>query len=475
MALAALAGSVLAEDWPQLQRDAAHTGYTAEGPNPPFTLKWSRDLGEPFHPAHQPVVAGGDLFAGTAWGNLYALDRVTGDTVWMYHTDGPILGSPAWADRLVYVNSMDGRCHAVDAVDGRSLWTFHTGAGIWAAPVIADGKVFVAGRDGFVYALNPADGKLVWKQPVPSLVMCTPAWCDDKLYVACGDMRVYALDSKTGQPVWTSPQMHGMAFRDYWVAAHADAIVLSAQLVSNTHDAMHQIQSQVMDKFRAGQVDSEVLVEDPVFPMLKDWFAKNPSCRMYFVLDAQTGQEKFVPPIVGVHGGGCASPLPSISPDGWAYLPYANITLGASGQTFLGRLNLRTGEMDPLLKGWFATPPARGYWVRQPASGRRYDRSSDWSGGFGVCDHSWGNSQAGDWLYNVREAGWVPDSKLSMNMVNLRTGQDTRVTNGLDSRTFHQGTYNGMFHATSSPAVISDRDVFYKSIRNVLYAFEGQP
>ena len=49
LALAVLSapGLALAADWPQLQCNAAHTGYTEDQPSPPYRLLWRRDLKEP--------------------------------------------------------------------------------------------------------------------------------------------------------------------------------------------------------------------------------------------------------------------------------------------------------------------------------------------------------------------------------------------------------------------------------------------
>ena len=61
-----------AEDWPQLQHDPAHTGYTPDQPAAPYRLLWSRDLGEPMATAAQVIVADGKVFAATNYGRLYA-------------------------------------------------------------------------------------------------------------------------------------------------------------------------------------------------------------------------------------------------------------------------------------------------------------------------------------------------------------------------------------------------------------------
>ena len=123
-----------AADWPQLQGNPAHTGYTADEPKPAYRLCWLRDLEEPTQSAAQPIVAGDKLFVGTGHGNLHALGRTDGKTLWTYRTAAPIFGTPAWAEGIVYVNSLDHCCHAVRDADGSRLWTFETAAPLWAAP-----------------------------------------------------------------------------------------------------------------------------------------------------------------------------------------------------------------------------------------------------------------------------------------------------------------------------------------------------
>ena len=148
-------GNGTAENWPQLQHDPEHTGHTPDQPKPPYSVKWTRDLHEPMQTASQPIVADGKVFVGTGHGNLHALNRDTGETVWIYPTEAPIFGPPAYKGGVVYVCSLDHYCHAVSSDNGNRIWAFETGEPIWASPVIADNKVFVAGRDGFVYALDP--------------------------------------------------------------------------------------------------------------------------------------------------------------------------------------------------------------------------------------------------------------------------------------------------------------------------------
>lgn len=464
-----------AADWPQLQHDPAHTGYSPDQPDPPYRVLWLRDLEEPMQTASQPVVADGKLFIGTGHGRLYALDRETGKTAWHYDASAPIFGSPAWHNRVVYVNGLDRRCHAVRSRDGQRLWTFETGAPLWAAPVAADGKVFVAGRDGFVYALDATSGALAWKAPVGGPVLSTPACADGALYVGAGDMHVYALDGQTGRQLWRSPKIPGAAMREYWLVAHKGTLVVTTQLVFASHTTQQFIQKAVMNPFNERHKDDPALVEDEIFPELVKWYEAHPHHKTFHVLDAATGREKLIAPIIGVNGGSCTTPPPAVAPDGWAYTPYANVWLAASGWCFFGRLHLATGKFEPLITGRYAPKlqyPREWHW--QPKKGTAFGRTSTWDGGFSVIDQSWGVSLGGDRAFPVRDPSW-PGNPPFNNTVHIPTRTDRYLLpdTGNRRRLGEHGTFGSGFHSTCCPPAVSGRDLFQKTARSVLICYRG--
>lgn len=467
-----------AADWPQLQCDAAHTGFTKDQPTAPFKLLWSRDLGEPLATAAQVVVAQEKVFTGTCHGHLYALDHQSGETVWKYRTDGPILGTPACDDERVYVCSMDRYCHAVDIETGKSAWRFETGEGIWASPVVADSKIFVAGRDGKVYAVDPQSGKALWQTPIGGLVMCTPAYADGMLYVAAGDMHVHAFDGRSGELRWQSPKIPGAAMREYWLVAAADRVILTTQLAYVCHQTQQQIQEAIMDPYNEAHKNDPVLKDHETFPELVAWLASHPHHKTLMVLDAKTGNEKYVTPIITVNGGSCIGPPPAVSPDGFAYTTYANIRLTASGWCFFGRLDLESGRLEPLITDRFAPlkkNPTSWHW--QPKEGESFGRTSTWDGGFSVIDQSWGFSIGGQEVFVVRDPGW-PGNPPFGNIYNISTGKDRylvdqNVRQELGRRNL--GTLGGgAMHNTCCPAAISGNQIFQKTSRSVIFALEGK-
>jgi len=471
--------TVRGSDWPQLQHDAAHTGYTTDQPEPPFRLLWHRDLKEPTATVSQVIVAEGKVFVTTGYGNLHALDRQTGNMAWTYKTSRPILSSAAYAEGRVYVNSMDHCCHAIEAGSGQGLWRFRTAEGIWAAPVIAEGKVLVAGRDGFVYAIDPEKGTPIWRAPIGGLVMNTPAYAAGKLYVAAGDMRVYAFDAKDGRQLWRSAQIPGAAIREYWLAASHGTVMLTTQLVYACHPTQKMIQDAVMDPYSQAHKDDPVLRDHETFGALQEWLTSHPHHKTLLVLDAKTGREKRVAPIITVNGGSCIGPMPAVAPDGWAYTTYANIRLRASGWAFFGRYNLRTGEMEPLITDRYAPKlqhPKQWHW--QPKTGTTFGRTSTWDGGFSVIDQSWGVSLGGDMAFPVRDPGWSGNPPF-YNYYKISTRQDSYLLPDWNSQRqllseLNLGTVGGgAMHNTCSPLAISDNCLFHKSSRSVVFAFAG--
>jgi hypothetical protein len=468
-AIALLGGDCTGEDWPQLQKDAAHSGYTPDSPAPPYTLKWVRDVEEPMHTTSPPIVADGKVFLGTNWGNLIAFDRETGETVWRYATGAPILGTPAYDGGLVFANSMDRKCHAVAVRDGSPVWQFETGEGIWAAPVLAGGKVFVAGRDGFVYALRQQDGTLVWKAPIDGPVLATPAYADGTLFVPGGDNRVYAFQGEDGLDRWTSAPLPGAAIRDYWLVVGQGKVMATTQFVRGCHDSYRALDTAVMKPFRTAH-EGKMLEQGPLLDEVARWLVAHPDERSLHLLDAATGKPGPVPPLLQVHGGGCSGPLPTVAPDGAAYAVYANVRLAASGWAFVGRLDLGTGGLDPLIKGRYWVSDKEWEW--QAAPGTKLAGRSAFDVGFCVNDQSWGLCLAGDRVFAVRDPGWST-GQMAYSYIDVSTGEDGWIVNNEARDIAMRGSFGGAFHATCAPMVVSDNNIFHKTARNVLVCFEG--
>jgi len=127
--------------------------------------------------------------------------------MWRFKTAGRIRATPAIADGVVYVGSMDGHLYAVDAQSGTEKWKFKTAGNkyfplgeVQSSPAVGDGMVYFGSRDGALYAIDTAKGALRWKadQENFSWVISGPALYKGMVIVGTSDAQnIKAYDAKT--------------------------------------------------------------------------------------------------------------------------------------------------------------------------------------------------------------------------------------------------------------------------------------
>jgi alcohol dehydrogenase (cytochrome c) len=130
-----------------------------------------------------PVVVNGVMFV-TAANDAFALDAITGRTIWHYSraiTEGLIddasrhvsRGVGIWGSR-VYMNTDNAHLLCLDARSGHLIWDvayadWNKNYGATSAPLVVKGKVLVGtsggddGVRGFVAAYDAITGKLAWR------------------------------------------------------------------------------------------------------------------------------------------------------------------------------------------------------------------------------------------------------------------------------------------------------------------------
>jgi outer membrane protein assembly factor BamB len=62
--------------------------------------------------------------------------------------------SPAVANGVVYVGSLNQKVYALNARTGANLWSYGTGGQVYSSPAVANGMVYVGSQDGKVYAFG---------------------------------------------------------------------------------------------------------------------------------------------------------------------------------------------------------------------------------------------------------------------------------------------------------------------------------
>jgi len=187
-------------------RDGALQAFQADG-----TPIWSFQTQGPFEAP--PAVDGDSVYAGSAAGSLYALERATGKVRWRYDAKEEIGSRPVVVDGFVYFTTMQDTVFALDAKTGAWKWHHRREApgrftirGV-AWPTVMGGVVYAGFADGTVAALDAKTGAVKWERRVApngefTDVDSTPQVADGRVYVAAFSGSVLALDASSGKVLW---------------------------------------------------------------------------------------------------------------------------------------------------------------------------------------------------------------------------------------------------------------------------------
>lgn len=204
----------------------ARTGvYESAGPKTLGGVKWTFKTGGPI--VASPAIADGVVYIASMDTNLYAIDQETGKEKWKYKSRMPIASTPAVANGLLYFVSSTGALGAIDITNGKIKWVLPTEyerrfeaknlhgypsaaqtiPDAWdiytSSPAVANGKVYFGSGDGGVYAADAQTGVLQWKFSTNDVVHASPAVVGGTVYVGSWDSYLYALDAETGAVKWS--------------------------------------------------------------------------------------------------------------------------------------------------------------------------------------------------------------------------------------------------------------------------------
>jgi hypothetical protein len=386
IAVLLLFSEVCSADWTTVRGSAARTGRMEAEIAPSYRLAWARYfVGERLGSAMEPIVAGGRLLVGTHQGNLYALDAASGKPAWRYPAPGAFLHSPACTNGLVLAGDAAGYLHAVDAAGGTARWAiFASPGGFAAAPTAADGAVFIGSRSGEFLAVELTDGSVRWRVKMPAPIRQTAAFHDGRVFVTAEDLRVRCLEARTGEVAWTSEPLYGQTARDGY-----PVVVRSGQrglVVVRTNPVVNMAQRIAQDRHLLCQSAG---VDDSDWRKLDAWtksdralgtpelwrkeqaaivryLQDHPEARSFFVLDAQTGKETGIAPVLWCAGCQAIGTPPVVMPDGRLLVfyrsAYGNWNHGVAPLVALGVLDLADNRITPLQHTSGKQPPWNTFW-----------------------------------------------------------------------------------------------------------------
>jgi outer membrane protein assembly factor BamB len=158
------------------------------------------------------------LFLGGSDGLVMRLDAKTGETLWTSEVSGEVLAAPQGNGRVVVAQTYDGRLYGFDYESGERMWRYNSSLPVLtirgtSTPIIDGGVVYAGFATGRVLAFDVMDGTVRWEARVAIPqgrseierivdVDGTMALMGTELYVASYQGRIAALDTRTGRKIW---------------------------------------------------------------------------------------------------------------------------------------------------------------------------------------------------------------------------------------------------------------------------------
>jgi len=189
--------------------DAANSGFVQEtaGPTSGAVEQWLFRSGPAVTRRRiafallspSPAVVEGRVYAGSADGNVYAIDAADGAELWRRRAG--TFSSATVAGGAVYAGGAD--LQALEPATGTQRWQFGIDGGVVGAPRVVDGVAYVATGTPFewaVYAVGADTGIEQWRVDISGGIVRPPAVVGDAVYVSGDGVR--ALDANEGTELW---------------------------------------------------------------------------------------------------------------------------------------------------------------------------------------------------------------------------------------------------------------------------------
>ena len=158
------------------------------------------------------------LFLGGSDGAVLRVDATTGELVWRTRLTGEVLAAPQGDGRIVVAQTYDGKLAGMDYDSGDKLWTYDSNVPVLtirgtSTPILRNGIVYAGFANGRVIAFDAATGAVRWESRVAISqgrseierivdIDGTMALLGNELYAASYQGRVVAMDVTDGRKLW---------------------------------------------------------------------------------------------------------------------------------------------------------------------------------------------------------------------------------------------------------------------------------
>jgi len=205
-------------DWPQPGGAPSNAMYHLEASGN-FTRAWSANAGSGSSGAARlvavPLIVGERIYVLDARGNVRAMERQSGKTVWTVSlvpenesASEARGGGIAYDDGKIFVTTGFGSVHALDPAGGAELWVQPVGDPFRAAPTATGGRIFAVTADNQMICMSQENGEVLWRhrgivESAGILTSTSPAVAGAVVVAPYSSGELVALRVENGTPVWS--------------------------------------------------------------------------------------------------------------------------------------------------------------------------------------------------------------------------------------------------------------------------------
>lgn len=195
--------------WGKFRGNDQNTGKARFGEPTTGLLQWQFSVGGSIVFSSPSIDENGTVYVGAYDGNLYAFDE-TGALKWTFHTNDAIDASPTIGpDGTIYVGSYDSNVYAINRDNGTEKWHFTADGPVIGSAALRNGVLYFGSADPgtTLYAVNAETGAQVWAQNKGTAIQTCPAFNQDGsvLYFGGMDGNLYSVSAASGATNWTFP------------------------------------------------------------------------------------------------------------------------------------------------------------------------------------------------------------------------------------------------------------------------------
>lgn len=176
-----------------------------------FVKVWSTSVGDGqgyLYNRLTPVVDGETIYVAAADGQVDAISKSTGKTLWSNSVDKFVVGGIGVGENILLLGTVKGEVIALNKSDGELIWTEKVGGEILAAPQTDNARVYVQTFDGQLIGLDIETGERVWsyRHTLPVLTLrgtSTPLIFRNAIIAGFANGQIVSFDAETGAVRWS--------------------------------------------------------------------------------------------------------------------------------------------------------------------------------------------------------------------------------------------------------------------------------